>query len=128
MWAGRPVFVRHRTEQEIAVARAVHMDELKDPERDEDRAQPTLSSPHDGKRGEWLVVVGVCSHLHCVPLGQSRGEKRGDFGGWFCPCHGAHYDTSGRIRQGPAPKNLTVPPWSFESKDVIVIGKTETAT
>lgn len=127
------MFIRHRTREEITAARAVKLEDLRDPERDEDRTEnvrggassehtrPNADTPNDA--GAWLVVIGVCTHLECVPLGQTMQEKRGDFGGWFCPCHGAHYDTSGRIRQGPAPKNLVVPPWSFVDAHTIVLGK-----
>lgn len=109
MWRGKPVFIRHRTEKEIADARNVKLDELKDPETDEARV----------KKGEdeWLIVVGVCTHLGCVPLGY-----KGEYGGWFCPCHGSDYDTSGRIRKGPAPTNLAVPPYEFVSNTMIKIG------
>ncbi len=109
MWRGKPVFVRRRTEKEIADARDVKIDELRDPERDEDRVKKD--------RDEWLVLVGVCTHLGCVPLGY-----QGEYGGWFCPCHGSDYDTSGRIRKGPAPTNLPVPPYEFLSNNVIKIG------
>lgn len=111
-WRGKPVFVDHRPEQEIEAARAVPLAELRDPEPDEARVQ----------KPEWLVVIGICTHLGCVPLGNRQGEPRGEFGGWFCPCHGSHYDTSGRIRKGPAPRNLEVPPYSFVSDTVIRIG------
>ena len=90
MWRGKPVFIRHRTEAEIEAARAVPMGDLRDQQDDKDRAQ----------KPQWLVMVGVCTHLGCVPLGQKETESKGDFGGWFCPCHGSHYDTSGRIRKG----------------------------
>lgn len=109
MWRGKPVFIRRRTDVEIAEARAVAMDDLPDPQKDEARI-------HEGK-DEWLVLLGVCTHLGCVPLGQS-----GDYGGWFCPCHGSHYDTAGRIRKGPAPKNLVVPEYEFLSDSVVQIG------
>jgi ubiquinol-cytochrome c reductase iron-sulfur subunit len=109
MWRGRPVFVRHRTEEEITVARQTPVAQLPDPQADDARHKPN--------RAQWLVLVGVCTHLGCVPLGQA-----GDFRGWFCPCHGSHYDTSGRIRRGPAPKNLEVPPYEFTSDTVIRIG------
>ena len=109
MWRGKPVFIRRRTEQEIAEAREVNDNILPDPESDNARVK-------EGK-DEWLVVVGVCTHLGCVPLGNS-----GEYGGWFCPCHGSHYDTSGRIRKGPAPSNLAVPPFEFISDSVIKIG------
>ncbi len=107
LWRGKPVFVRHRTAAEIDAAKKVPMADLKDPASDESRAT----------KPQWLVMVGVCTHLGCVPLGQA-----GDFGGWFCPCHGSHYDTSGRIRKGPAPKNLEVPSYAFLSDTKIKIG------
>ena len=111
-WRGKPVFIRHRTPDEIARANAIDGAELRDPQEDEVRAQ----------RPELLVVVGVCTHLGCVPLGQKTGDVKGDYDGWFCPCHGSHYDTSGRIRKGPAPTNLEVPPYNFLSDNVIRIG------
>ena len=111
-WRGKPVFIRHRTADEIASAEQDNGAALIDPEEDSARAE----------RPEWLVVVGVCTHLGCVPLGQSDGSERGEYNGWFCPCHGSHYDTSGRIRKGPAPKNLPVPPYSFVSDSLIKIG------
>ena len=107
-WRGKPVFIRHRTEDEIARASATDIADLRDPESDELRAE---------KPG-YLVLVGVCTHLGCVPLGQKTGEVKGDYDGWFCPCHGSHYDTSGRIRKGPAPTNLEVPPYTFLSDSV----------
>jgi ubiquinol-cytochrome c reductase iron-sulfur subunit len=113
-WRGKPVFVRRRTAAEIAEARAVPMGDLIDPESDDDRVK-------DGK-DEWLVLVGVCTHLGCIPLGQKTGDAKGEYGGWFCPCHGSHYDTSGRIRKGPAPLNLPVPPYEFLSDTQIKIG------
>ena len=111
-WRGKPVFIRHRTEDEIARASATDIADLRDPESDAVRAE---------KPG-YLVLVGVCTHLGCVPLGQKTGEVKGDYDGWFCPCHGSHYDTSGRIRKGPAPTNLEVPPYTFLSDSVIRIG------
>ena len=111
-WRGKPVFIRHRTADEIARANAVDSAELRDPEEDEARVQ----------RSELLVLVGVCTHLGCVPLGQKTGDVKGEYDGWFCPCHGSHYDTSGRIRKGPAPTNLEVPPYDFLSDSVIRIG------
>lgn len=113
-WRGKPVFVRRRTAAVIAEAEAVPMGDLKDPETDKARVKT-------GK-DEWLVLVGVCTHLGCIPLGQKPGDDRGEFGGWFCPCHGSHYDTSGRIRKGPAPKNLPVPPYEFLTDTQIKIG------
>lgn len=112
VWRGAPVFIRRRTAEEITAARADKWDDLRDPEKDEDRV----------KKDEWLVVKGVCTHLGCIPLGTQSGQPKGDFGGWFCPCHGSHYDTSGRIRLGPAPKNLPVPPYEFVSDTLIRIG------
>lgn len=112
MWRGRPVFIRRRTEDEIKTAETTNISELRDPQQDDARV----------KKPEWLVVVGTCTHLGCIPLGQKIGDSRGDYGGWFCPCHGSHYDTSGRIRKGPAPKNLEVPPYTFLSDTHIKIG------
>jgi ubiquinol-cytochrome c reductase iron-sulfur subunit len=111
-WQGKPVFIRHRTPEEIEQARAVDLSELPDPEPDQDRVI----------KPEWLVAVGICTHLGCVPLGQNPGDPRGDYGGWFCPCHGSHYDTSGRIRKGPAPRNLLVPEYAFIDDNMIRIG------
>ena len=111
-WRGKPVFVRHRTAAEIDEALRDDALDMRDPQIDADRVQ----------KPEYLVVLGVCTHLGCVPLGQKVGEVRGEYDGWFCPCHGSHYDSSGRIRKGPAPTNLEVPPYSFLSDDVIKIG------
>ena len=108
-WRGTPVFVRNRTQKEIEEARAVPMDQLKDPQKDEDR----VMKGHDN----WLIMVALCTHLGCIPLGES-----GEFGGWLCPCHGSQYDTSGRIRKGPAPKNLVIPPYKFIQDTVVQIG------
>jgi ubiquinol-cytochrome c reductase iron-sulfur subunit len=112
MWRGKPVFVRNRTAEEIREARQTPMSELKDPAPDQSRV----------KKDNWLVLVGVCTHLGCVPLGQKPTDPRGDYGGWFCPCHGSHYDTSGRIRKGPAPANLVVPDYAFNSDAKITVG------
>ncbi len=106
-WQGKPVFVRHRTAKEIADARATPLNLLKDPASDESRAQ----------KPEWLVVVGICTHLGCVPLGH-----QGAYEGWFCPCHGSVYDTAGRVRQGPAPANLVLPPYRYVSNTKLQIG------
>ena len=111
-WRGKPVFIRHRTEDEIGRANDVALTDLRDPQADIDRAE----------KPEFLVLLGVCTHLGCVPLGQKVGEVKGEYDGWFCPCHGSHYDTSGRIRKGPAPTNLEIPPYSFVSDQVIKIG------
>ncbi len=112
MWQGKPIFIRHRTQDEIAEAEAVELGDMIDPETDDDRVE----------KPEWLIMVGVCTHLGCVPKGQRAGDPRGEFGGWLCPCHGSHYDTSGRIRKGPAPTNLPVPPYVFLDDTTIKIG------
>ncbi|MBI1328015.1 MAG: ubiquinol-cytochrome c reductase iron-sulfur subunit [Alphaproteobacteria bacterium] len=112
MWRGKPVFIKHRTAEEIAEAKAVNVADLRDKQTDEERVQ----------KPEWLVVVGVCTHLGCVPLGQKETDAKGEFDGWFCPCHGSHYDSSARIRKGPAPKNLAVPPYKFTNDTTILIG------
>ena len=111
-WRGKPVIIRKRTSDEIEEAKTVNISDLKDPEEDIDRV----------KKDEWLVLVGVCTHLGCVPLGQKLTDSKGEYNGWYCPCHGSHYDTSGRIRKGPAPENLAVPPYSFLNDTTIKIG------
>lgn len=108
-WRGLPVFVRHRTAAEIELARAVPMNELKDPEPDEAR----VKEGHE----QWLIMIANCTHLGCVPVGES-----GNYGGWLCPCHGSHFDTAGRVRQGPAPTNLVLPPYEFVSDTLVQIG------
>ena len=115
MFRKQPVFVRNLTTAEIQAAEAVPVDSLRDP-------QTLLERTKEG-RGNWLVTMGVCTHLGCVPLGTTQGENRGEFGGYFCPCHGSHYDTAGRIRKGPAPSNLEVPEYAFTSDTTIVIGQ-----
>jgi ubiquinol-cytochrome c reductase iron-sulfur subunit len=111
-WRGKPLFVRRRTEAEIEEARGVDVSALPDPQTDPDR----VIEP------QWLVVVGVCTHLGCIPLGNRATEERGEYGGYFCPCHGSHYDTSGRIRKGPAPTNLPVPEYEFIEETRIRVG------
>eukprot|EP00250_Pteridium_aquilinum_P004528 c14728_g1_i1 orf=223-1020(+) len=106
-WRGKPVFIRHRTEEDIKSANSVSVNELRDPEQDADR----VIDP------KWLVVIGVCTHLGCVPL-----PNAGDYGGWFCPCHGSHYDISGRVRKGPAPYNLEVPTYKFLDEQKLLVG------
>ncbi|XP_069561348.1 cytochrome b-c1 complex subunit Rieske, mitochondrial-like [Brachyistius frenatus] len=106
-WRGKPLFVRHRTEKEIAVEEAVNIAELRDPQHDKDR----VMNP------KWVIVIGVCTHLGCVPIANA-----GEFGGYYCPCHGSHYDASGRIRKGPAPLNLEVPYYEFHDDDIVVVG------
>ncbi len=111
-WRGKPVFIRKRTQEEISEAKAVKLEDLKDPAIDDDRV----------KKDEWLVLVGICTHLGCVPLGQKITDMKGEYNGWYCPCHGSHYDSSGRIRKGPAPTNLAVPPYNFINDTTIKIG------
>lgn len=112
MWRGKPVFIRHRIPEDIKKAEQDDTADLRDPALDKNRVQ----------KPEWLVLVGICTHLGCVPLGQKMSDTRGEFGGWFCPCHGSHYDTSGRIRKGPAPRNLAVPGYTFLTDTKIRIG------
>lgn len=113
-WRGKPVFARHLTPAEIADANKVDVASLRDPQSLNDRTK-------EGNR-QWLITLGVCTHLGCVPLGAAEGEVRGDFGGYFCPCHGSHYDTAARIRKGPAPKNLEVPAYVFKTPTSVTIG------
>jgi ubiquinol-cytochrome c reductase iron-sulfur subunit len=113
-WRKQPVFVRRLTAKEVAEANAVNVSDLRDPE--------TLAQRTKEGKANWLVTMAVCTHLGCVPLGITSGENRGDFGGYFCPCHGSAYDTAGRIRKGPAPKNLQVPEYAFKSDTIIQIG------
>ncbi|CAL8980371.1 Ubiquinol-cytochrome c reductase iron-sulfur subunit [Rhodoplanes serenus] len=108
-WRGKPIFISHRTKQEIEQAQSVKLSALPDPQSDQDR----VKAGHD----QWLVVIGICTHLGCIPI-----SKSGEYNGWFCPCHGSVYDTSGRIRQGPAPANLPLPPYRFVSDTKIEIG------
>jgi ubiquinol-cytochrome c reductase iron-sulfur subunit len=117
-WRGKPLFVRHRTPEEIKEAEAVPLSQLRDPQTDNSRVTDTAKKV----RPEWLIQIGVCTHLGCVPLGNKAGDPKGPFGGWFCPCHGSAYDTSGRIRQGPAPKNLEIPPYLFTSDTLVRVG------
>jgi ubiquinol-cytochrome c reductase iron-sulfur subunit len=135
MWQGKPIFIRHRTAKEVEEAKAVQVQDLPDPyarntnlpenapASDANRA----SSGGEGAkeptvREQWLVMIGICTHLGCIPKGQGVGDYKGPFGGWFCPCHGSAYDTAGRIRQGPAPRNLQVPPYAYTSDTHIKIG------
>jgi ubiquinol-cytochrome c reductase iron-sulfur subunit len=114
LWRKQPIFVAHLTPKEIAEANAVPVSSLRDPQTLQERTKP-------GKV-DWLVVIGVCTHLGCIPLGTGEGENKGPFGGYFCPCHGSIYDTAARIRQGPAPKNLVVPDYEFTSPTSVLIG------
>ncbi len=126
MWRGKPVFIRHRTPEEIEAARAVDVGELKDPQvnamgevaglpaTDENLTRPGYE--------QWLILVGICTHLGCIPKGNKPSENRGEFGGWFCPCHGSHYDTAGRVRKGPAGRNLLLPLYTFTTDTSIQLG------
>jgi ubiquinol-cytochrome c reductase iron-sulfur subunit len=120
-WLGKPVFIRRRTAEEIEAARATALTDLPDA-KGENANKPDADAADQNRTldeaGEWLVMMGVCTHLGCVPL----GDGSGDFGGWFCPCHGSHYDTAGRIRKGPAPRNLPVPVAAFENETTIKLG------
>jgi ubiquinol-cytochrome c reductase iron-sulfur subunit len=109
MWRGKPIFIKRRTAEEIKSAGEVELSQLRDPQEDSSRVKP-------GKE-EWLITIGICTHLGCIPIG-----GQGEFKGWFCPCHGSQYDTSGRIRKGPAPKNLEIPPYEFVNATTIKIG------
>jgi ubiquinol-cytochrome c reductase iron-sulfur subunit len=113
LWRGKPLFIRRRTEKEIQMARSVPLKDLLDPQTDQDRFKT---------HPQWLVVVGVCTHLGCVPLGQKPTDNKGEYGGWLCPCHGSEYDISGRVRRGPAPRNLEVPPYTFLNDTTIRVG------
>ena len=126
MWRGKPIFIRHRTAKEVEEAKTVKLDDLIDPlarnanlpddapATDENRAAP--------EREPWLVMIGICTHLGCIPKGQAVGDYKGEYHGWFCPCHGSQYDTAGRVRIGPAPQNMYIPPYSFTSDTKISIG------
>jgi ubiquinol-cytochrome c reductase iron-sulfur subunit len=114
VWRGKPVFVRHRTAAEIKQAQTTPPGDLMDPQSDADR----VKAGHD----EWIVLVGICTHLGCIPVGNKPNDPRGAWGGWFCPCHGSAFDTSGRVRVPPAPTNLPVPPYTFEAGNKIKIG------
>jgi ubiquinol-cytochrome c reductase iron-sulfur subunit len=126
MWRGKPIFIRHRTPEEIEQAKATPLDDLIDPlarnvnlpvdapATDENRAA--------SEREPWLIMIGICTHLGCIPQGQAPGQYKGEYGGWFCPCHGSQYDTAGRVRVGPAPENMYIPPYAFTSDTKIRIG------
>ena len=125
-WRGKPVFIRNRTPEEVKAAKDVKLSDLKDPiARNEalpDKTPATDLNRTKKDKENWLVLVGICTHLGCIPKGQSMADAKGDYGGWFCPCHGSHYDTAGRIRLGPAPQNLLVPTYEFVSDTMIKIG------
>ena len=126
VWRGKPIFIRHRTAEEIKTAKEVDPGAL--PDDDARNADLSSDAPatdeNRTKKGKenWLVLIGICTHLGCIPKGQRLGDNKGEYDGWFCPCHGSHYDTSGRIRKGPAPENLPVPPYAFISDTTIKIG------
>ncbi len=112
VWRGKPVFVDHRSPEQIRMAQADDNAALIDPQLDSQRVQ----------KDEWLIVIGICTHLGCIPLGQKASDPRGEWGGWFCPCHGSQYDTSGRVRKGPAPRNLDIPAYRFIDGGKVKIG------
>jgi ubiquinol-cytochrome c reductase iron-sulfur subunit len=114
VWRGKPIFVRHRTPAEIKSAEDVQLSQLIEPQPDSERVKP-------GKT-QWIVLIGICTHLGCIPLGNKPSDPRGEWGGWFCPCHGSQYDTSGRVRHGPAPLNLNIPPYAFISDTRVKVG------
>jgi len=121
-WRGKPVFIRRRSEEEISAARGTYLTDLADQNAENANIDAEASAEDKNRTldeaGEWLVMIGVCTHLGCVPI----GDGAGDFGGWFCPCHGSHYDTAGRIRKGPAPRNLPVPVAAFVEETMIKLG------
>jgi ubiquinol-cytochrome c reductase iron-sulfur subunit len=114
LWRGKPIFLRHRTPDEIKEAEDVKLAALIEPQADADRVKPGHS--------QWIVLIGICTHLGCIPLGNKPTDPRGEWGGWLCPCHGSQYDTSGRVRHGPAPLNLFIPPYAFMSDTRVKIG------
>jgi ubiquinol-cytochrome c reductase iron-sulfur subunit len=126
MWRGKPIFIRHRTEKEIEEGKAVPIDDLIDPLARNanlpESAPATDENRADKDREAWLVMIGICTHLGCIPKGQSPGDYKGNYGGWFCPCHGSQYDTAGRVRHGPAPQNMYIPPYAFLSDAKVKIG------
>ena len=126
MWRGKPIFIRHRTDKEIAEGKEVELTQLIDPLARNanlpDGTPATDANRAAAEREPWLVMIGICTHLGCIPKGQAVGDYKGDYGGWFCPCHGSQYDTAGRVRVGPAPENLAIPPFAFESDTKLKIG------
>jgi ubiquinol-cytochrome c reductase iron-sulfur subunit len=126
MWRGKPIFIRHRTDKEIAEAKDTQLGELIDPLARNANLPEDAPASDDNRaakeREPWLVMIGICTHLGCIPKGQAVGDYKGEYGGWFCPCHGSQYDTAGRVRIGPAPQNLAIPPYAFESDTKIKIG------
>jgi ubiquinol-cytochrome c reductase iron-sulfur subunit len=126
MWRGKPIFIRHRTDKEIAEAKDTPLDDLIDPLARNANLPDSAPASDDNRAAKdkepWLVMIGICTHLGCIPKGQAVGDYKGEFGGWFCPCHGSQYDTAGRVRIGPAPENLSIPPYSFTSDTKLKIG------
>jgi ubiquinol-cytochrome c reductase iron-sulfur subunit len=126
MWRGKPIFIRHRTKKEIEEATAVPLDDLIDPIARNanlpDDAPATDENRAGKDRESWLVMIGICTHLGCIPKGQAVGDPKGNYDGWFCPCHGSQYDSAGRVRVGPAPQNMAIPPYAFTSDTKIKIG------
>ena len=126
MWRGKPIFIRHRTEKEIDEAKEVSLDALIDPIARNanlpEGAPATDENRASADREPWLVMIGICTHLGCIPKGQAVADYKGEFGGWFCSCHGSQYDTAGRVRIGPAPQNMYIPPYSFVSDTKLKIG------
>ncbi len=126
MWRGKPIFIRHRTDKEVKEAKAVALDDLIDPIARNANLPENAAATDENRAAEgkepWLVMIGICTHLGCIPKGQAVGDYRGDYGGWFCPCHGSQYDTAGRVRVGPAPQNLAIPPYAFTADTKIKIG------
>jgi len=114
VWQGKPIFVRHRTPAEIKEAENTPLSDLIEPQADSARVKPG--------HAQWIILIGICTHLGCVPLGNKPSDPRGEWGGWFCPCHGSQYDVSGRVRHGPAPLNLFLPPYAFTSDSKIKVG------
>jgi ubiquinol-cytochrome c reductase iron-sulfur subunit len=126
LWRGKPIFIRNRTAEEIQKAKSVTLAELKDPDAQIMGASAASPATDENRtkagKENWLVMIGICTHLGCIPKGQGAADEKGPFGGWFCPCHGSMYDTAGRIRQGPAPRNLEIPPYQFVGDTKIKIG------
>jgi ubiquinol-cytochrome c reductase iron-sulfur subunit len=126
MWRGKPIFIRNRNAEEVKSAVDTKLDDLKDPVARVLGAPDSLSAEDKNRtkpgKENWLIAIGICTHLGCIPKGQRAGDERGEYGGWFCPCHGSVYDTSGRIRKGPAPRNLDIPPYQFVTDTKIKIG------
>jgi ubiquinol-cytochrome c reductase iron-sulfur subunit len=126
MWRGKPIFIRHRTDEEIKAGKDVRLDQLIDPVARNANLPDNAPATDDNRaakgREPWLVMIGICTHLGCIPKGQAVGDYKGEWGGWFCPCHGSQYDTAGRVRHGPAPQNMAIPPYSFASEQKIQIG------